>query len=193
MSQKTKTEPQKPLTVRQQRMTRARVVARVICVVLILIVCGNVTWNIFRLLDSFNEKEPAAFSADQQLEDIPMLPLFAFDPEGQWELSGLSTVVTLPLMPMPENVLMLGSRNDRDGKALMQLFEYQAADANIPPETWIQSLLDFWSQQGWKCRSLEIPLLVSWLCERGNSRCHVQLFLNDSKCYFFVCCTPHES
>jgi len=193
MSQKTKTEPQKPLTPWQKRMTRARVIGRAVCVVLILVVCGNVTWNIFRLLDSFNEKEPSAFVADRQPDDVPMFPLITFDPEGQWELSGLSTVVTSPLMPMPETVTMLGSRNDRDGSALMQLFEYQAANADTPPENRTQPLLDYWSQQGWKCRSLEVPLLASWLCECGNRRCHVQLFFDDSKCYVLVCYAPHES
>ena len=194
MSQKTEPamESKKALTPWQKRMAFAGKAGRAVCIVLIFLVCGNVICNVFRLLDSFNEKEPPEPASSQQSDLPPMLPVITFDPEGRWELAGLTTEDTHPLMPMPETVTMIGSRNDRNGSPLMQLFEFEANDPGVLREPWEQTLLDFWSQHGWKSRSLEIPTLCSSLCENGDSQCYVQFFSDDTKCNFLVSHAPPE-
>ena len=194
MSQTTETttESSKPLTAWQNRMKTGGKVGRVVCIVLIFLVCGTVIRNIFRLLDSFHEKDPTDLVSNLEPDLPPLFPLISFDPEGQWELTGLSQEMAQPLLPMPETVTMVGSRNDRNGIPLMQLFEYHSEDSSDPSAEAMPFLLDYWGQYGWKFRSMEIPSLISYSGENGNNRCLVQLTPDSSRCCFLVIQPPHE-
>ena len=189
----TTTESKKTFTAWQKRITMAGKIGRIVCIMLIFLVCGNVIRNIFRLLDSFHEKEPTDLVSNLESDLPPLFPAISFDPEGQWELAGLSPEMAQPLLPMPETVTMVGSRNDRNGTPLMQLFEYRTENSSDLSAKPTQFLLGYWLQKGWKYRIMENPPLVAYWCENGEYRCFVQFFSDNGKFHILICLAPEES
>lgn len=174
----------------RKRLTTAGKVGRLLCVVFVVLVCANTVRGVFRLLDAFGEKEPDPTAVVRQSDEPPPIPLLAFDSEGRWNMAGLSETETAPLMPMPETTSQIGSRNDRNGNPQMQFYEFAPDKSAAESE---RDLLDDWSQRGWKCRTMKIPSLVSYWCERGDSRRFIQFFSDSDRHYVLICLAPAET
>ena len=175
-----------------QKLSLAGKIGRGICILLILVICGHTVYNVFRLIDSFNESDVELSPKDvEKEEEISEMPIISFDADGQWLIPGLHQVdspdVTLqPIMSMPASAVLVGSRTDKDGKPLMQLFEYPCEHSanETEPE---KLLLESWSEQGWKVKRIDLPDLVSYRCTSPEKHCLVQFFSDKTKIYVLLC------
>ena len=119
-----------------------------------------------------------------------VFPVVAFDPAGRWEIAGLSTEAIAnspPLIQVPETITLLGVRNDRDGNPQMQLYEIpEEAVSSINEGRWEQSLIDSWRTLGWTAKSLEIPGVISYECQKSGEYRFVQFFSDDKRYYLLL-------
>jgi len=188
-------KPQGPpeTTLLQKRLQRIRRIGRGACVVLILIVCGHTIVNLFRLLDSFDEKVPPMTSTEFTTKEPPPFPVITFDPQGQWMLDGIhleASATTQVIMPMPETAHLVGTRFDRNDVPLIQLFDLEATTALEQDQSIEQSLLQFWANQGWTFQSMNIPALPSYWCEHPDQNSFVQFFSEGEKHCVLICLAP---
>lgn len=170
----------------RKRFGFARKIGRGICILLIVAICGHTIYNVFRLLDSFQEKDvPSALEHEEQWD----IPLISFDPQGQWHIQGLhfdpSQTPFQAIMPMPETANLIGTRTDKDGNPLMQLFEI--VEENASQTSTETQLLQNWATQGWTTKRVDMPNLVSYRCDHREKQCFVQFFSDAAKHYVLIC------
>ena len=178
-----------PLKLYLKRLEIPRRIGRFVCVALILAVCGHTVYSIFRLMDSFDEKEPLQ-AENTEADEIPLpFPVVAFDPAGKWEVAGLSPgaiAESSPLMQIPENAMLLSVRNDRDGKPQMQLYEIPEEAISSHNEQWEQNLVDSWTKLGWTTRPLALPEVVSYECTKSDEHRFIQFFSDETRYYVLL-------
>ena len=178
-----------PLKQYLQRLEIPRKIGRFVCVALILAICGRIVYSTFRLLDSFDEKEPLQ-AENTDADEIPLpFPIVAFDPAGKWEIAGLSPGVIAespPLMQIPESAMLLSVRNDREGNPQMQLYEISEEDISLHSEHWEQNLVDSWTKLGWATQSLGLPGVISYECTKSDEHRFIQFFSDETRYYVLL-------
>lgn len=182
----------KQLSVWHKRLMFARKIGRGICILLILVICVHTIYNVLRLLDSFQEKDVASVRKKIETDEPLDIPMISFDSQGQWHIQGLhfdpAQTPFQAIMPMPETAGLIGTRTDKDGVPLMQLYDITEEDINERVlQTSIETrLLENWTTQGWNTKRIEIPNLVSYRCDHGEKQCFVQFFSDKVKIYVLI-------
>ena len=182
-------EKNTPIPSRRGKLETARKIGRFLCLALILVICGSTVYNVFRLMDSFEEKAPPPVKNAEVEEVPPLFPVVTFDPDGRWEIAGLSADVanSPPLLPVPETAVLLGVRNDRNGKPQMQFYEIPEDAVSAPDEkNWEQVLVDSWKKQGWTANELKMPEIISYECQKSDEYRFVQFFSDHEKYYLLL-------